>query len=366
MSVKVPCRGFLGWALLAGLSACGAPEPGESIAAISAGDPTLRDSAVSVRLAADRTRFRSGEGISLRVTFTNRSTQPTRMLAWYTAATELEEDLFQVLREGREVAFIGPHYKRPAPTESDYVTIAPGESLTRDLDLSGSYDFSQSGTYRIRYVAAIRQGASQKSAAITSNELSAWIEGRGARDTRADLIGDETAQVIGGVSFIKCSSSQQDDVLNAIGAAASMTSGAVSFLGAPPSAAPRFTKWFGTSASAGWDAVETNFLAVKDALDTKPLTMHCGCKKPYFAYVYADEPYKIWLCKAFWSSPMTGTDSKGGTIVHEMSHFDVVARTDDYVYGQRAAAALAISDPADARNNADNYEYFAENNPMLP
>jgi peptidyl-Lys metalloendopeptidase len=63
---------------------------------------------------------------------------------------------------------------------------------------------------------------------------------------------------------------------------------------------------------------------------------------------------------------MTGTDSKGGTLVHEMSHFTVVAGTDDLAYGQQAAAQLAISDPNKAINNADSHEYFGENTPTQP
>jgi peptidyl-Lys metalloendopeptidase len=113
-------------------------------------------------------------------------------------------------------------------------------------------------------------------------------------------------------------------------------------------------------------AARAPILAIEDALDTKSMTLDCGCKKPYYAYVYPGQPYKIFLCKAFWSAPLSGTDSKGGTLVHEMSHFNVVAGTDDEAYGQRDAAALALSDPAGARGNADNYEYFAENTPMLP
>jgi peptidyl-Lys metalloendopeptidase len=49
-----------------------------------------------------------------------------------------------------------------------------------------------------------------------------------------------------------------------------------------------------------------------------------------------------------------------------MSHFTVVASTNDYVYGQTGAKNLAISDPSKAINNADNHEYFAENTPALP
>ena len=48
-----------------------------------------------------------------------------------------------------------------------------------------------------------------------------------------------------------------------------------------------------------------------------------------------------------------------------MSHFNVVAGTDDHVYGQAGAKSLAASDPARALDNADNHEYFAENTPAL-
>ena len=63
---------------------------------------------------------------------------------------------------------------------------------------------------------------------------------------------------------------------------------------------------------------------------------------------------------------MTGTDSKAGTLIHEMSHFTVVAGTDDWAYGQTAAKSLAFSDPAKALDNADSHEYFAENTPAQP
>jgi peptidyl-Lys metalloendopeptidase len=79
--------------------------------------------------------------------------------------------------------------------------------------------------------------------------------------------------------------------------------------------------------------------------------------------VYPTKAYEIFVCKAFWTAPATGTDSKAGTLVHEMSHFNVTAGTDDHVYGQTAAKSLAASDPDAAIDNADNHEYFAENKP---
>ena len=101
-------------------------------------------------------------------------------------------------------------------------------------------------------------------------------------------------------------------------------------------------------------------------MDSAPVTFHCTCTGNYYAYVYSNQPYDIWLCNAFWSAPMTGTDSKAGTLVHEMSHFNVVAGTNDWAYGQTAAKNLARTNPSRAIDNADSYEYFAENTPALP
>jgi peptidyl-Lys metalloendopeptidase len=131
-------------------------------------------------------------------------------------------------------------------------------------------------------------------------------------------------------------------------------------------ASSRYTTWFGAYTATRYSIVKGNFNKIGSAMDTAPVKFDCGCKKPYYAYVYPSQPYNIYLCKVFWTAPMTGTDSKAGTLIHEMSHFTVVAGTDDYVYGQVNAKNLAISDPNKAVDNADNHEYFAENTPALP
>src|SRR6185295_20128626 len=102
--------------------------------------------------------------------------------------------------------------------------------------------------------------------------------------------------------------------------------------------------------SNGWTTAKSHFNLIKAAFDTKPLTLDCSCKKSYYAYVYPTQPYKIYVCGAFWSAPLNGTDSRSGTLVHEMSHFDVVAGTEDWAYGQTAAKSLAVSNPTKALN----------------
>jgi hypothetical protein len=111
--------------------------------------------------------------------------------------------------------------------------------------------------------------------------------------------------------------------------------------------------------------VSNNFDKIYDALANKTITFDCGCNESWYAYVYPNRPYEIFLCNAFWTAPLTGTDSKAGVIVHETSHFNVVAGTDDHVYGQAGCRNLANTNPAQAIENADSHEYFAENTPAL-
>ena len=127
----------------------------------------------------------------------------------------------------------------------------------------------------------------------------------------------------------------------------------------------RYTTWFGAYTSSRYGTAKQHFVDIDAAIDQSggQVTINCGCNQSYYAYVYPTRPYEIFVCRAFWSAPLTGTDSKAGTLIHETSHFNVVAGTDDHVYGQAGAKSLAISDPAAALDNADSHEYFAENTP---
>lgn len=86
------------------------------------------------------------------------------------------------------------------------------------------------------------------------------------------------------------------------------------------------------------------------------------------AYVYPSltTNHIVHLCNAFWIMADTWTyDSKAGTFIHEMSHFNDVCSTDDVVYGESNSRALATSNPNQAVTNADSYEYFNENQPTV-
>ncbi|MEO8347272.1 MAG: M35 family metallo-endopeptidase, partial [Acidobacteriota bacterium] len=165
-------------------------------------------------------------------------------------------------------------------------------------------------------------------------------------------------------AFVGCTNERQTTLLQALATAAQMSNESRLYLQNLPSGSRptdlRYDEWFGTYDAANYSTVSTNFVAIESAFTTRTVSFHCDCESSSFAFVYPTRPYEIHLCKAFWNAAMTGTDSKGGTLVHEMSHFDVVANTDDVVYGQTACRQLADIQPQNAIRNADSHEYFAE------
>jgi len=329
-----------------GLENAQAPETHTVGQELSAGTE-LRN--LEVSLSADQSAFGAAESALVKVTLRNTRSKSVKLLKWFTPADGLEESLFVVARDGKALAFEGPHYKRPAVTAEDYLTLAPGESQTWTVDLSEGYDLSKTGDYSLRFAVG----------PLSSNSLKLSIEGRASANRQPS----EPISTTSTVSFTNCDATQQPLALQAVSNASLYANGASTYLNGTPSATPRYTTWFGTYSSSGWSTAQSHFAAIKDAFDTKPITIDCGCRKKYYAYVYPNQPYKIYVCSVFWQAPATGTDSKAGTLIHEMSHFTVTSGTDDWAYGQTNAKALAISDPTKALDNADSHEYFAENTP---
>lgn len=319
---------------------------------------------------AEKASLGKADNVTVRLTITNTSTQPQLILKWHTAFGEIEESLFKITRDGVDVPYLGAHYKRGAPTGSDYYLLKPGASHTVKVELSDMYDMSITGQYAISYSAKSGNlfGTNEKSVGeVKSGAASIWIDGRLPRGSVSEAsmakAPSNPSPMAGTLSFNKCTTTQQATVAQAVTAATSMASGADAYMGG--NLGPRYVKWFGAVDTARVNTIKAHYVAIKDAFQNKPITVDCGCKKTYYAYVYPTQPYTIYVCKAFWSAPMTGTDSKGGTLVHEMSHFNATAGTDDWVYGQSGAASLAISDPNKAIDNADSHEYFGENTPAL-
>jgi peptidyl-Lys metalloendopeptidase len=300
------------------------------------------------------------------VTISNPTNHTIRVLKWFTPVEDVEEPLFAVMRNGEPVAYTGAHYKRPEVTGKDYISLKAGESLTNTVNLAEYYDLSESGEYEVSYAVAAFNLYDEKGNAfkfrdvLTSEKINISVEGRAK-----PIQPTPTPPPSGNTSFNSCTASQQTSLITARNNAMNYAANAESYL-LGNNQGSRYTTWFGVYSSTRYNKVTNNFTAISNAMDSAQVTFDCGCKKRYYAYVYPTQPYTIYLCSVFWTAPDTGTDSKAGTLIHEMSHFNVVAGTDDYVYGQSGAKSLAISNPDNAADNADNHEYFAENTPALP
>ena len=326
--------------------------------------------AVSLSTSNNKTFFGTAEDVILQVSITNPNDHSIKILKWLTPLDGVKEPLFTVLRDGTPVAYLGPIYKRAAPTEQDYLTLAAGESLTSEVNLSALYDFSISGNYEISYEVrseklyladSQQQKKLHNTGSLTSNTMEMVIE----EHTAPALPEIEAQAVIGPTGFNSCSASRQTDLLNARSSASTYANGATTYYSANNHGL-RYTTWFGAYDLTRYNTVSSHFTVIRNAMDTASMTFDCTCTDlSVYAYVYPASPYTIYLCGAFWAAPMTGTDSKAGTLIHETSHFNVVASTQDHAYGQSASQALAITNPAFAIMNADSHEYFAENTPPI-
>lgn len=338
-----------------------------SLAATSA----LAAGPIRTELTLDTPFLDSTQNVYVTFTMTNVSDHTVRVLSWVTPFDGVEGNLFEVARNGEPVPYEGRVYKRPAPTDADYIVLAPAESRSVEVELSRFYAISYGGEYLIRFrhasydhnhVQDLTKSADSALIDLRSNVVSFWMDGDDPPPV-VEIAPWQKAK--GGNKPPKgaCDNSQQATIDSALAEAQSYAADSVSYLNG--SSGPRYVEWFGTYTSSRWNTVGNHFDAISDALNNAPMEWDCSCKQRYYAYVYPNQPYKIYLCTIFWQAPLTGTDSKAGTIIHETSHFDVVAGTDDVTYGQSSCRNLADTDPNAAITNADSHEYFAENNPHL-
>lgn len=344
-------------------------------AVVVAGTPvsaTAGGRGLAVELEAVKADLTTSEDVLVRFTVRNDGDRGRAVYLWHTPLAEIENDLFLVTRDGERVAYLGYVAKRGPQTRADFVQLGPGQSRSTVVELSSLYDMSQPGVYAVQYRASVtgrvepgRVEANAAGDAAGSNEIFLRLTGA-PRESAAgfdSFLAERAVTAAGTTVYRNCTASQQTTLAQVRPAAQNYAANAYSSL--TGTAGTRYTTWFGAYNSSRYSTVKSHYQSLNSALTNQTFTFDCGCKKQYYAYVYPNRPYEVFLCRVFWNAPLTGTDSKAGTVVHETSHFTVVASTDDWAYGQSACKSLAISSPAKAIDNADSHEYYAENNPVL-
>jgi peptidyl-Lys metalloendopeptidase len=264
--------------------------------------------------------------------------------------------------------------KRSTAKDSDYTIFKPYEKKLVNIKLNNFYLMDKSASYEVSFKGLFRfinenktlnksiSKIQMKKSNIESKKLTFSFK------PQKKKIYTRKVQA----NYNQCTTSQQSDLDSAHTEAiniARISSDDMDGASVPTSAS-RYTEWFGAADTTRHNTIKTHYNNLYSALDTQQIIFDCNCSavddpSSTYAYVYPDKPYTIYLCGAFWNASLTGTDSKAGTLVHETSHFTVVAGTSDYAYGQSDARNLATTNPDNAINNADSHEYFAENTPFL-
>lgn len=356
--MKTSLRAIVGALLLAGVGSAMAANP------------------LSVELRAAASKASPGESVLW--SLTNQSDEAVYVLRWETPLDGMSRSIFEVSRNGRPVRYMDKVVHWGHPDADDFVKIAPGQTISAEVNLAASYEMVDAGSYSVSF-------EGQLTYMMAANEKSGHVEDLGAATLDADSVelyslgrSPSYYQGLGALErmsgdftkaagFANCSSSRKSQFGSAHNNARSYASNSLSYLNAGTRGS-RYTTWFGSYSSSRYNTVKSHYNLINSALNSSTITYDCYCTPSAasaYAYVYPNQPYIIHLCNAFWSAPATGTDSKAGTIIHEMSHFTVNGGTDDHAYGQTSAKNLARTNPTRATDNADNHEYFSENTPAL-
>lgn len=327
------------------------------------------NSGLEIKLSMPQEGYFSADQLKLDVILTNTSSDAITFLKWGTPfENDFTDNILTIQYEGQIVRYIGKIVKRAPPEENDFITIAVGETISTSLDISEGYAIENRGDYTVafnKHLQIANNFAAKRLSDVTFKEIEAQSPVVGFKLNEERNVIQRAKQA----NFSSCSASQQSVLNDAHAASIAIAKESRDILMntavSEQATAERYTTWFGSHTSARYSTATNHFTNIHDGLANQQVTFLCDCNENFFAYVFVGDAYNIHLCNAFWRANLIGTDSQAGTLVHEMSHFRVVASTDDHAYGTNAAKNLANNNPTDAVDNADNHEYFAENTPSL-
>ena len=335
-----------------------------------------------------RAEFVSHGDDLVEITLTNISGDSLSVLSWGTPfESVISHDIFDIRStvSGTQsrLVYKGRSAKRGSPLPEDFIILAAGESLQQFLSLSVYYDIPEQGEYSLRYAGPVLvdlpvgldhpdQNRTVKSAVINDgvdSQLQSTIVD--SEVVILDLVPPPETRAARVPAYFSCSAAQQSELVTALRASEVITTaardGLVSLVGDARLNSPRYRNWFGEYSSDRFDTVLDTFSRASAVIAEQQIEFDCSCDEVgLFAYVFPSDPYRIYPCPSFWEASVNGTDSRAGTILHELTHFPSILGTDDFEYGKTDVELLAVNNPGQAVTNADSYEYFAENSPNIP
>jgi len=320
----------------------------------------------------------AGQKVVLRYTIQNAGDADLLVLSWETPLHGFYGNILDVRVDGKTAPYIGRLYKLGTPVAESYLRVAAGDSTSVDFDLGEQYLLDQGGRYTVAWRGewgldeSKRLADSVPAPATLRFDFGGMGDGAAQKYLRSIEPRSLGRDIHRDLITRGCSGGKLDGATKGFAQARTYANDAFSYLSKENDlhAFPRYDRWFGAYTSGRHSTVQSHFKKIRDSMNASAkaidYTVICDCDEPgVFAYVFPDLPYQVHLCPEYHNAPLKGTDSKGGTLIHESSHFTVNGGTHDHVEGQSGAVNLARSNPTQAIDNADNHEYFAENKPFV-
>jgi Lysine-specific metallo-endopeptidase len=293
----------------------------------------------------------------------NDTSQPVHVLSWVLPNGGSRP--LSVTREGVEVPFVGSwgdHGR--APSDNDYIVVAPGERIVREVDLLADFDLADGGTVEVA------NQVLAESLLVEHEDVEVDLSSKVALDVApsarkdSDELGVSTSELRAGDT--SCSEAQLATLFQGFIVANHMMNEVQRKIAADTWRGANFKKWFGVANVPIVDDKEPRTRLRKilrmlsgdiDVIYT--CRYHASCDGGFVARAQSvNNTPLLRFCPAFFNAvPSTfGPEGRGTTIVHELAHF---AGASLDIYSEASAAALARNNPSAARDNASNYQYYA-------
>jgi peptidyl-Lys metalloendopeptidase len=331
------------------------------VLAFAATSVLAADLTVSIAPAVEQSVLSPAEGAMLRFAITNTTDGELAFVRYNTPLGGFENDLFTVYRDGNQLPYIGKMALRLGPTTEDWVVLEAGETVESIINLAEAYDMRAGGNYVIRFNFPInsripdeREGAigerrGEPIQEIESNEVDIQVDGP---LTVPELAKPEIREL----AYSGCTSSQQTSISTARSNGSSLAAKAYNQMAAAGSTNTLYKTWFGAYTSTRYSTVRGKYNKIYTAFQRTWNYTCTTCQSGVIAYVYPSNPYNVWICAYF---HQFSAKQKGSFLLHEASHWTVVAATQDYGYGESFCKNLAKTNPTNAIKNADSYRYFS-------
>lgn len=331
---------------------------------------------------------------------TNDGTETVHLLYWGTPFDPVDRSLLKLTDDdGLEVKYRGPHAKRIFDHEASLLTLEPNDTISSTFDLAELFDLPYQGAFTVSLSEDSLLGFSgprlrEENLAPLQNEANSLrleispkpFEGiedfsplnYDFDDKVGSLSGPKCPPLFfclspayhdGGVchfnryiSFTRIVSSAPSKIKILQDQAIEAYKRILLF---KVRDTPAFRSWFGSFDRRKANQVASVIRGFKGQLRCKSHVFYTDlgrCEDDTIAwYIKHPDPKQLSAanyCPRFFSLPDNGTDSKWGTILHELSHG--YGGTVDHAYGQARCRQLAISAPHLAVENADSYQYYLE------